>query len=483
MIKRDNFNCLKLLIIGFVGLAWLAVYAQTDSLGSIQSPFVKVVEQVIPAVVNISAEKVVKLPTVEAFPEFSEPFDEFFRQFFRELPSPERNIRSLGSGVIVRPDGYIVTNNHVIAGYKNVVVTLADGTVFKGNDVTVVGRDPQTDLAVLKINNRSPLTAIKYADPASIKVGDWAIAVGNPFGLQGSVTVGVISAVGRSGIPLAEGPTRQDFIQTDAAINPGNSGGALINICGELIGINTALSSPIGVNVGVGFAVPVSYVKSVVEQLLAHGRVIRGYLGIRPQAITESMRRALKLIDTTGVLISEVVSNTPAEKVGLRPGDVIVEVNGEQIRGVENFRRQIAEIKPGTEVCLTLVRNGKMMTLKVILAEFPEETTENKIPTIKGKKEKTWLGLRLAEISPDERVKVNGGSGGIKVIGVDMDSPADRAGIEVGDVILKVGDQTIKTTDDFLGLMQSYSNIQQPLLFYIKRGEHRMFVVVELDGE
>lgn len=482
MIKKVCFSRLKWLIIGGIVLVPVLVYGQTDSLGSLQSPFIKAVEQVIPAVVNISAEKVVKLSSVGVFPEFREPFGEFFREFFRELPIPEKNIRSLGSGVVVRADGYIVTNNHVIASYKNIVVTLADGTVFKGNDVTVVGRDPQTDLAVLKINTGSPLTAIKYADPASIKVGDWAIAVGNPFGLQGTVTVGVISAVGRSGIPLAEGPTRQDFIQTDAAINPGNSGGALINIRGELIGINTALSSPVGVNVGVGFAVPVSYVKSVVEQLIAHGKVIRGYLGIRPQAITEAIRRALKLNDTTGVLISEVVTNTPAEKAGLQPGDVIVEVNGEGVRGVESFRKRIAEIKPGNEVSLTIVRNGNRIILKVALAEFPEETTEN-VPTIKEKREKTWLGLRLAELSPDERVEVNGERGGVKVIGVDKDSPADNAGIEAGDVILKVGDRTIRTVDDFFSLMKRYSNVQQPLLFYIKRGERWMFIAVELDDK
>lgn len=482
MIKKDYFSGLRSLIISWMILASVSTCAQTDSLGSPQSPFVKAVELVIPAVVNISAEKVVKFPSREVFPELRNPFDELFREFFREMPIPERNIRSLGSGVIVRPDGYIVTNNHVIAGYKNIVVTLADGTVFKGNDVTVVGRDPQTDLAVLKITTGSPLTAIKYADPASIKIGDWAIAVGNPFGLHGTVTVGVISAVGRSGIPLVEGPTRQDFIQTDAAINPGNSGGALINIRGELIGINTALSSPVGVNVGVGFAVPVSYVKSVVEQLIAHGRVIRGYLGIRPQRITEAIRQSLKLNDTTGVLISEVVTNTPAEKAGLQPGDVIVKVNGEKVQGVESFRKRIAEIKPGTEVSLTIVRNGRRMTLKAVLAEFPEETTEN-VPIIKGEKEKTWLGLRLADLSPDEMVKVNGESGGVKVIGVDKDSPADRAGIEVGDVILKVGGQTIKTLDDFFSLMKRYSNVQPPLLFYIKRGEGRMFIAVKLNGE
>ncbi|NPV13474.1 Do family serine endopeptidase [candidate division WOR-3 bacterium] len=476
-MKREFTLTRKFLVLVACTLfSWGLVYAEADSLAVNQSPFVKAVERAMPAVVNISAEKVVKVSRDEIFPDFGGPFDEFFREFFRGMPIPEQNIRSLGSGVIVSSEGYIVTNNHVIAGYEDIVVKLADGTVFKGDEVKVVGRDPQTDLAVLKVNSDKPLMAIKYADPASIKVGDWAIAIGNPFGLQGTVTVGVVSAIGRSGIPLPEGPTRQDFIQTDAAINPGNSGGALVNIRGELIGINTALSSPVGANVGVGFAVPVSYVKPVVEQLITYGKVIRGYLGVRPQVINEKIRQALKLDDTTGVLISEVVANTPAEKAGLKPGDVIVAINGESFAGVEGFRKLIAEFKPGTEVVLTVIRNGKRMTKRAVLTEFPEERAEN-IPT-DVEKGKGWLGIKVSELSSDEK-KAADVSDGVKVIGVERGSPADKAGIEVGDLILKVGDETIKGVDEFYRLTEKLSGAKEPLLLYIKRGSQPMFVAVE----
>jgi Do/DeqQ family serine protease len=477
MMKREVTSIGKLpVLVVFTIFSWVLVYAGADSLVVNHSPFVKAVERAMPAVVNISAEKVVKFSREQIFPDFGGPFDEFFREFFRGMPVPEQNIRTLGSGVIVSSDGYIVTNNHVIAGYEDIVVKLADGTVFKGDDVKVVGRDPQTDLAVLKVNATKPLTAIKYADPTSIKVGDWAIAIGNPFGLQGTVTVGVVSATGRSGIPLPEGPTRQDFIQTDAAINPGNSGGALVNINGELIGINTALSSPVGANVGVGFAVPVSYVKSVVEQLIAYGKVIRGYLGVRPQVISEKIRQALKLDDTTGVLISEVVANTPAEKAGLQPGDVIVAINGESFAGVESFRKRIAEFKPGTEVVLTVIRNGKRLTKKAVLTEFPEERAET-TPSDK-EKIKGWLGIKVGEISPEEKKSANVGDG-VKVVGVEKGSPADKAGIEVGDLILKMGDETVRGVDEFYRLAEKLSGTKEPLLLYIKRGNQPMFVAVE----
>ncbi len=442
-----------------------------------ESPFVAVVEKVIPAVVNISAEKVIRSSGRGIFPEIKGPFEEFFREFFREVPIPEQHITSLGSGVIVSPDGYIVTNNHVIAGYENVVVKLADGTEFKGKGVRIVGRDPQTDLAVIKINSNKPLVAIKYADPASIKVGDWAIAIGNPFGLQGTVTVGVISATGRSGIPLPEGPSRQDFIQTDAAINPGNSGGALVNIRGELIGINTALRSPVGANVGIGFAVPVSFVKSVVEELIVHGKVVRGYLGIRPQEVTEKIKEAMKLKTSDGVLVSEVLPNTPAEKAGLQVGDVIVEVNGVAVKGVEKFRQRIAEMKPGTKVKLTVVRKGERMVVEAKLAEFPEES-QAQVPSEKEENQETWFGLEVADLSVDEQKK-QGVKGGVVVVGVESGSPGDKAGIEKGDVIVRVEDEEIRDKAHFFDVTKRFAKAKKPILCYIKRAGQPMFVAIE----
>ncbi|MEO0070671.1 MAG: Do family serine endopeptidase [candidate division WOR-3 bacterium] len=494
MEKRVSLKLIGLIvapctIVAFVlGLVFASVFNLTPRVAEAQvsstqpitgqeSPFVAVAEKVIPTVVNISAEKVVKSSEESIFPNIEGPFEEFFKEFFRGMPVPEQHINSLGSGVIISEDGYIVTNNHVVAGYDNIVVKLSDGTEFKGKNVKIVGRDQETDLAVIKINAKSPLPAIKYADPASIKVGDWAIAIGNPFGLQSTVTVGVISATGRSGIPLPEGPTRQDFIQTDAAINPGNSGGALVNIRGELIGINTALRSPVGANVGIGFAVPVRFVKSVVEQLIAHGKVVRGYLGIRPQEVTDNLRRALKLEDKNGVLISEVLPNTPAEKAGLQVGDVIVEVNGVPPKGVEQFRQEIAEMKPGTKVNLTIIRQGQKKKIAIILGQFPEET-QARGSIEKEKSEGNWLGLKVSNLSLEEE-KVNNVKGGVKVVSVESGSTGDKAGIEPGDVIVKIGEEEIRNKSHFIEVIEKLSQTKEPVLCYIKRAGQPMFVAIE----
>jgi len=457
----------------FAGVCYNPAPGLPVTSGQETSPFVAVAEQVLPCVVNISAERRVRLKEPSFF-DFGWPFNEFFR----ELPVPEQNLHSLGSGVIISADGYIVTNNHVVSGYDNIIVKLSDGTEFKGNDVKIVGTDPQTDLAVIKINTSKPLPAIKYADPNSIRVGDWAIAIGNPYGLQGTVTVGVISAKGRSGIPLPEGPSRQDFIQTDAAINPGNSGGPLVNIRGELIGINTALSSPVGANVGIGFAVPVSFVKSVTEQLIAQGRVIRGYLGIRPQEVTDKIRQALKLSEGNGVLISEVLANTPAEKAGLEVGDVIVEVNGKPVKGVDEFRNLIASLKPGTEVVLSVYRNGRRLTKRAVLAEFPEESRAQAPGA--GERKKNWLGMEVSDLFADEQ-KTGGSQAGVKVIAVEKDSPAADAGIQAGDVILKIGDNQIENKSDFDRIASKLAGSKEPLLFYIKRNGQPMFVAIQPD--
>lgn len=442
-----------------------------EVLDSGSSPFVAVAEQVLPSVVNISAEKKLQAqPFVP--PLFGWPFEDFFK----EMPVPEQNLHSLGSGVIISEDGYIVTNNHVISGYGNIVVKLNDGSEFKGDDVKVVGSDPQTDLAVIKVKTNLRLTPIRYADPKSIKVGDWAIAIGNPYGLQGTVTVGVISALGRAGIPLPEGPSRQDFIQTDAAINPGNSGGPLVNIHGELIGVNTALGSPVGANVGIGFAVPVSFVKSVTEQLIAYGKVIRGYLGIRPQEVTAKIRQALKMKEGTGVLVSEVIVNTPAEKAGLQVGDVIVEVNGEPVKGVEEFRNRIAGMKPQSKVELKIMREGRMLSKSVVLAEFPDQI-HSQAPNTEEKKER-WLGLEVADLSMEEQKQANV-SGGVKVVMVAPNSSADEAGIQRGDIIIKIGGENIRGKVDFEKSARRFADAKEPVLFYLKRNGQPMFIAIE----
>lgn len=305
------------------------------------SPFVKVVEIVSPAVVNISAEKVVNRSPGFGW-EFGSPFDDFFRDFFPRMPDTQQRSQTLGSGFIISEDGYIITNYHVVRDAQDIVVKLTSKQEFKNGAVKVVGYDSRTDIALLKVQSKDPLPIVKLGDSDKMRVGDWAIAVGNPFHLEGTVTVGVISAKGRSNIPLPEGPDFQHFLQTDAAINPGNSGGPLVNIRGEVIGINSAITSPSGGNVGIGFAIPINLARTIIEELRTKGKVTRGYLGVYLQEVTEDLKSALDLPSLEGVLVSEVMANTPADKAGLKNGDVIVEFNGEKVTDVQTFRLMVA---------------------------------------------------------------------------------------------------------------------------------------------
>jgi len=442
------------------------------------SPFVKVADAVLPAVVNISAEKTVKLSQRGQSGFEGSPFEEFFRDFMRGMPDipQERQQNALGSGVVISPDGYIVTNNHVVSGFDKIAVRLSDDTEFKGSSVKVVGRDPKSDLAVLKVESKKPLAAVALASMDDIKVGDWAIAVGNPFGLSGTVTVGVVSAKGRSGLPLPEGPTYQDFIQTDASINPGNSGGALVNIKGELMGINSAIRTPTGANVGIGFAVPVDIVKSVTDQLIKTGKVVRGYMGVRPQPVTEAIRKAMGLEDNKGVLVADVVDGQPADKAGIKSGDVIVSVNGEKTDGVEQFRKQIADFAPGARVEVGVVRDGERMTKHVTLVSFPED--EQQAAASEEEQPAAWLGLTVRSLTGAERTAAKV-SGGVMVEEVESGSAAAEAGIERGDVVLEVGKIKVSGTADYNRAMRQFRGGSKAILFRINRGGSVLYIAVE----
>ncbi len=467
---------LGLVVAGVLNLSPSPAVARDDVLQPVavplpsgeESPFAAVADAVLPTVVNISAEKTVTTTRRSFDPG---PFEEFFRDFFRELPeAPYQQQRSaLGSGVIIDPAGYIVTNNHVIEGFDDIVVTLSDDTEFKGEKVEVVGRDPKTDLAVLRVKDAGSLPAIRFGDAPEIRVGDWAIAIGNALGLRSTVTVGVVSATGRSGIPLPEGPSYQDFIQTDASINPGNSGGPLVNIRGELIGINSAIRSPVGYNIGVGFAVPVDMVKVVTEQLIDHGKVIRGFLGIRPQPVDEALRDALGLEDTRGVLVSEVLADMPAEQAGVEDGDVIVRVDDVEIEDLEQFRRLVAAYAPNTTVRLTLVRDGRRLTKRVTLIEFPEdEQVSARVP----EEPEEWLGLSVATHD----------GGGVVVSSVAAGSAAADAGIERGDVILEIGDREVGGLADYNRAAEEVGTGDDPVLVRIMRGSSKIYVAVDPSG-
>jgi len=442
------------------------------------SPFVQVADAVLPAVVNISAEKTVRRAQRQQSPLHGSPLEEFFRDFMRGLPEIplERQQNALGSGVIISPDGYIVTNNHVVAGFDKIAVRLSDETEFKGNQVRVVGRDPKSDLAVLKVESKKQLPALTLADPGDIRIGDWAIAVGNPFGLNGTVTVGVVSAKGRSGLPLPEGPTYQDFIQTDASINPGNSGGALVNIKGELMGINSAIRTPTGGSVGIGFAVPVDLVKPVTDQLIKTGKVVRGYMGIRPQPVDDALRKALGLEDTRGVLVADVISGQPADKAGVRSGDVIITVNGEKTEGIEQFRKQIATLAPGSSTAVGIIRDGERMTKRITLTTFPDD--EQQAPTQKEDQPAAWLGISVRNLTANERSQARV-SGGVVVDDVQAGSAADDAGIAAGDIILEVGKTAVKDAGDYNRAVRQLRSSGKAVLFRINRGGSLLYIAVE----
>lgn len=469
LVAANLLSCGSRPAIAQAGGARPAVNAQTG-----ESPFVAVADAVIPTVVYISAEKTVKLSARQ--PGSGGQLDEFFRRFFPDMPEIplEQQRNALGSGVIVDPKGYIVTNNHVVAGFDRIVVKLSDGKEFTSKHVKVVGRDEKTDLAVIKVETDRPLPAISFGRVEDIKVGDWAIAVGSAFGLQSTVTVGVISAKGRSGIPLPEGPSYQDFIQTDASINPGNSGGPLVNIRGELIGINSAIRSPVGANVGIGFAVPVDMVKSVTDQLREHGKVVRGFLGIRPQPITEAIRKAKRLESTKGVLVSEVIKNQPAERAGIEAGDVILKVNGVEMESVERFRMAIAEFAPGTSVTLTLVRDGKTLTKKVTLAEMPGEEQAS---VQEEDKPGARLGIQVRALTESERQEAKV-EGGILVESVESGSAAADAGLQRGDIILEVGDKKVSSVAEFNRAVKALGKGEAALL-RVQRGGVKLYVAVE----
>jgi serine protease Do len=439
-----------------------------------ESPFTKVAEMVSPSVVNISAERKVS----GSFPgfewRFEGPFDEFFRDFFRDFPKYEGKTQTLGSGFLISDDGYIVTNYHVIKDASNIVIKMINKKEYKGDDIKIIGTDQRTDLALLKIETGEKFSYLKLGDSDKVKVGDWAIAVGNPFHLEGTVTVGVISAKGRTGIPLPEGPDFQSFIQTDAAINPGNSGGPLVNIYGEVIGINTAITSPTGGNVGIGFAIPASLAQSILDELKSTGKVTRAYLGVYLQDITEELREALDLPSLDGALISEVVDDTPASKAGVQDRDVVIEFDNKKVKDVDSFRMMVASTQVGKKVKMKVIRDSKEKTLSVTLAEFSEDqrvaSTEEP--------EQFELGLKTIDVTDPQAQRFNiEVNSGVVVVDVKRDSPADEAGIAIGDVILAIGQYDIRNVTDYQSVVSKLKK-GKPVIFYIQRGSRKRYVAV-----
>lgn len=449
----------------------------TESISIEESPFAKVAEEVLPTVVNISAEKIYRY---EREFEFEGPFKDFFKdfeKFFKRSPYRGGKERSLGSGLIIDERGYILTNNHVIKGADKIVVKLKDKSVFRGDDVEVVGTDARTDIAVLKVKTEKVFPVARIGDSDKAKIGDWAIAIGNPFGFEGTVTVGVISAKGRTGLYLPEGPQQQNFIQTDASINPGNSGGPLINIKGEVIGINTAIATPTGRWTGVGFAIPINLAKGVFEQLIEKGKVVRGWLGVFIGEVTQELQKVLGVKE--GVLVNEVIEGQPASKAGLKEGDVITEFDGKKITSVPQLQQIVSETQLGKKVKLTVVRNKKGKTLTLKIEEMPEEYVGGEVKKEKVE-EKFWLGLKVKSLKSEEAERLSvREKEGVLVFDVGPGSPADEAGMMRGDIIKRINKETIQDLDDYYEIAEKLEDKKEPVLFWIKRGERMQYVAVK----
>lgn len=433
-------------------------------LQDLSKAFVEVSRDVSPAVVTISSKQIVKHPFAE---------DEFMRRFFR-IPDQEQEMEGLGSGVIVNPDGYILTNDHVIKSADEITVIM-DKKEF---DAKVIGKDPLSDLAVIKIDAKN-LPTIKLGDSENLLVGEWVLAIGNPFNkvLQHTVTAGIVSAKGRSNLPISgQQIAFQDYIQTDAAINPGNSGGALVNLRGELVGINAAIVGQS--NSGIGFAIPINMAKNVMRQLIEKGRVSRGYLGLFPQTVDASLANAYGLKEISGALVAQVESGTPAEKAGIKAGDIILRINDQKVEDADQLRNMTASYMPGTKVTMLIWRDKNERQITVTLGERPGEevaSEEGKEPS------EVKLGIKVESVTDElrQRLELERDDVGVVVTEVTRTSIAYRKGLRTGDLITSINQESVQSVRDFnrlVGKVQPGDSI----VFRVKRGGYSRFIAFEV---
>jgi serine protease Do len=443
---------------------------------SVQNAFRAVAKGVTPAVVNISSETVVRSKgRIDPNDPFYRFFgnDELFRQFF-DIPQ-DRQERSLGTGFIISADGYLISNFHVVKNATKIMVTMADGSKYKAR---IVGTDPKTDIAVLKIDGKN-LPSVNLGDSDEVEVGDWAIAIGNPFGLNETVTVGIISAKGRNRVELGGGDMYQNFLQTDAPINPGNSGGPLCNIKGEIIGINTAIVAPSGGNVGIGFSIPINMVKGIIDQLKIKGKVTRGWLGVFIQELTEDIAKPLNLKPNSGILVADVQKDGPADKAGLKQGDVILQFDGKVMRSVEELRGLVAATPVGKTVPIKILRDGKERVISVTVQEMPSDGTL----ALEGSsgRGQDWIGMTVMPLSEELKGKYripDDQKSGVVITAIEEGSVAADSGLAVGDVIVKINNKSIVGMDDFKPFSQQSKG---SYLLIIKRAGRTVFVGVDID--
>ncbi|WP_225897328.1 DegQ family serine endoprotease [Desulfuromonas sp. AOP6] len=413
---------------------------------STQASFIEVSQKVTPSVVNISTART---RSTEVLPPF---FEDFFGEFFRSHPPVQRKEQSLGSGVIISADGFILTNEHVIRGAEEIKVKLSDQRVYDG---TVIGGDPRTDVAVVKIDANEDLPAAVLGNSDDLKVGQWALAIGNPFGLDRTLTVGVISATGRTNVGIED---YEDFIQTDASINPGNSGGPLLNIYGEVVGVNTAI---VASGQGIGFAIPINLARLIADQLIEKGEVTRGWLGVSLQPLTTELAQSFGLNKIGGALVNQVFDDSPAATAGVRRGDILLTFAGKEIRGVRELQLLVASTPAGKTEILEVLRDGKIIELEVRLAA----QNEGSAPKIAAGQSR-GLGMTVTS---------NAAAPGVKVVKVDEGSAAAQAGIREGDVVLAVNHEEVKDAAAFERTAKKVTGSKNVVLL-VQRGQTTLYL-------
>ena len=469
---------IAILIFSLV-LILVPVYAEPPKEAlNLQDAFVKVSKDAGQAVVSISTEHVERYQT-RYYP-FAQLEDQFFNDLFVEGPQREFKRKGLGSGFIINKEGYIITNEHVIQGADKISVTLPDGREFEAR---LTGSDVYSDLAVIKIEPKGDLPFVKFGNSDNVQIGHWAIAIGNPFAFavknpEPTVTIGVISALHRS-LPMTDKRAREysDLIQTDAAINPGNSGGPLVNIYGEVIGINVAIFTMSGGSEGIGFAIPINAAKKIINDLMQGKRVLYGWLGVIIQDMDVGLASYFGLGDRNGVLISRIVATSPAEKAGLKPGDVIISIDGEKIKNTEDLIRTVLKKNIGEQVVLGLIRGAKFYSVNVEIEEQPEDRAsvaqKKAEPPVSQKVIKSWRGLDISDITLEiaQRFKLNT-ENGVIVVNVQPGSPAENSGIRQGDVIYEINRMPVKSMIDYLTVV---SKVSGDVLI----GTYRGYVIVK----
>jgi serine protease Do len=488
-----------------VAVAWLVAMAGPALAAALPAPapvagFADLVARVAPAVVNVSTKKDVAGREELPMPQFppGSPFEEFFKEFFdrnkQQQPpgqgqgqeqgqdQPQRRSFSLGSGFVIDPAGYVVTNNHVIADADEITVIFSNDSEYTA---TIVGRDTKTDLALLKITRDEPFPFVEWADSDQVRVGDWMVAIGNPFGLGSSVTAGIVSARGRD---IRAGPY-DDFIQVDAAINRGNSGGPSFDLDGKVFGINTAIFSPSGGNVGIGFAIPANLAKPVIDSLKASGRVARGWLGVRIQTVTEQIAESLGLPDSEGALVAGVTPGGPAAKSDIQPGDVILQFDNKKIDRMRNLPRIVAETPIGRDSEVTLWRKGEKKLVHVVLGELPDDeqlaelgqTTPNAQPTPSSAAKIEDLGLTVRPIDADLKSQYNlaEGARGVVIVEVDPQSVAAQENLRPGDLVVEVGQEEVNSPPEVAAkVKQAREDGKKSVLLLVDRQGDLRFVAL-----